>query len=619
MRSNALRASSRTIQLLILLGLSLSISIARAEPTASETIVHSDSSLHSDIAPPAETGTTVNYDPRGARAVLREETFARYSLLTWSDAFESLPGGRVNRFGPQGFYETYRIDGLGAPTILYEGVPVPGAGSGLTSGNALPFAGVGRLAIMGPSVGSGDARANADGAVILTAEPWVGGIPRSLVWVDQGASGYQRYLARFARDLGTSAYVRAHFQFRQNSSFVPAGTENYRGREIDLRFGGASGVIRYELGYWTYADEQYVFDDSLRGEGGFSHTGEEQKQIVRLRLDGPGRFSALLFGTGATGDAVPLAGDTAFAGEERRDGVVLSVPYAGSPGAMQFSVRVERREATAGAETRDRWESGGYAELTRSLSLADFTIRAGAVVQSGAGATVIGNGEIRFDRLNGNRGSHVSYVRARREASAELFARGVDDFGIANQAEAGFHAPGAGGKWSVRYAYRVVENARTRMATDPFFAAYAEYEERAHIVEASYAWEAGPLATEFSYLFSRSREEGVDQPPPYQSDHLARGRVALSRVVPYIQALGRLDLLGTWRSDRFAPGQTVPMDDFYYMRGRFTLELRGADVYVQAERILGHRLEYRDGIAGAPGVLSGTFQIYFGVRWPLED
>ncbi len=587
---------------------------ARADST--DTAIPADSTGDGD---PAVAAGPASFAPAGARAVLLEEAFARYAILTWSDALAAIPGGRVDRFGPLGFYETYRVDGLGAPAVLYEGIPVPGAGNGLANGNALPFAAVGRLAVTGPGIETRDARANADGAILLAAEPWAGGIPRSLVWVDQGASGYQRYLGRFSRDIGRSTYVRAHFQFRQSSSFVPVNTENYRGREVDLRLGGSLGAVRYELGYWDYGDEQYVFDDSLRGENGFSHTGEEKKQIARLRLTLPRGSTAQLYATNATLDAAPLAGDTALAGEERRDGVVIAAPFPLASGAIVLSARAERREATAGATTRDRWESGGFAEVSRPFPLGVVTARAGGVIPSGTDGAVVGNGELRIERTREQWGSHVSLVRARREASAEQFARGADHFGIANQVEVGMHGPGAEGTWRLRYAFRYVEDALVPLAVDPFFSEYYRYEESAHIAEASCAWDAGPAAAELSYLFSRSREEGADRPPPYQSDHVVRGRVALSRVVPYIQALGRIDLLGEWRSDRFAPGRDVPMDDYYYLRGRFTLELRGADVYCQAERVTGHRLEYRDGIGGAAGVLSGTFQIYFGVRWPLED
>ncbi|NNE10464.1 MAG: Plug domain-containing protein, partial [Gemmatimonadetes bacterium] len=299
-------------------------SFQNAHGDSTNTSILTDSTARADQTVSASPAP---YAPAEARAFLLEEAFKRYSILTWSDALAALPGGRVDRFGPLGFYETYRVDGLGAPLVLYEGIPVPGAGNGLTNGNALPFAAVARLAVAGPGIETQDARAFSDGALLLSAEPWPGGIPRSLVWVDQGASGYQRYLARFSRDVGRSTYVRAHFQFRQNSSFVPVNTENYRGREVDVRLGGARGAFRYELGYWDYGDEQYVFDDSLRGENGFSHTGEEKKRIGRLRIEGPREVTAQVYATKATLDAVPLEADTMLTGEERRDGIEISAPF----------------------------------------------------------------------------------------------------------------------------------------------------------------------------------------------------------------------------------------------------------------------------------------------------
>jgi len=62
------------------------------------------------------------------------------------------------------------------------------------------------------------------------------------------------------------------------------------------------------------------------------------------------------------------------------------------------------------------------------------------------------------------------------------------------------------------------------------------------------------------------------------------------------------------------------MDDYYYLRGRLTLDVNGAKLFGHLEQILGNQLEYVDGAPpGGDGVLSGTLQVYLGIDWPLEN
>jgi hypothetical protein len=62
------------------------------------------------------------------------------------------------------------------------------------------------------------------------------------------------------------------------------------------------------------------------------------------------------------------------------------------------------------------------------------------------------------------------------------------------------------------------------------------------------------------------------------------------------------------------------MEDYFYLRGRVAIALRGVDLFGQMEQVLGHQNEYLDGaVEGGDGVLSGTRQIHLGVSWPLTD
>ncbi|MFH1680940.1 MAG: hypothetical protein ABIH26_09890 [Candidatus Eisenbacteria bacterium] len=145
-------------------------------------------------------------------------------------------------------------------------------------------------------------------------------------------------------------------------------------------------------------------------------------------------------------------------------------------------------------------------------------------------------------------------------------------------------------------------------------------DERTDGVEVSIEGRSGELAWEGSYAWVRAREKGASDPLPYHSDHLARGRLSYSRPIPRFPAVPRVDVLGEWRSDRRAPGRTVPLEDYFYLRGRVALNLRGTDLFAQMEQVLGHQLEYIDGpVEGTDGVLSGSRQIYLGLNWPFMD
>ena len=97
-------------------------------------------------------------------------------------------------------------------------------------------------------------------------------------------------------------------------------------------------------------------------------------------------------------------------------------------------------------------------------------------------------------------------------------------------------------------------------------------------------------------------------------------RASYSRPAPCLGAPTRIDALGEWRSDRFAPGRDVAMDRYYYLRARLTINLRGVDLYGQLEQILPHQIEYVDGrLPGTDGVLSGYQRYYLGLYWPFLD
>ena len=288
------------------------------------------------------------------------------------------------------------------------------------------------------------------------------------------------------------------------------------------------------------------------------------------------------------------------------------------PAKLDAAGRYENREARADSEAR----SAGQASLAGGVEFslpASFRFRAvlsGEIVGDG-GAEPGGEARLLWD---GGVPVYASVARAARRPTARQWASGLDFDGTIVQGELGAAAPSVPGSPSVRVYRRRGDGIRYLYSVNAFIEDSRIIDERTHGVEFNLRAGRWGLDYEVAYLWNRSRDAGSSELLPYQSDHIVRGRVSWRHFVPYIRSPGRFDLLGEWRSDRFAPGRDYPMEPWYYSRGRWTVTISGADLYGQVEQIFGHQLEYIAGpTEGSPGILSGSFGIYLGIVVPLED
>jgi outer membrane cobalamin receptor len=215
---------------------------------------------------------------------------------------------------------------------------------------------------------------------------------------------------------------------------------------------------------------------------------------------------------------------------------------------------------------------------------------------------------------------HLRAGRFREERTVRQWIAGDADPGIVRTAEAGIGFAFLPLRPKVRWFRREGDGVDHLVSVDSHLESFVRIDERTDGLEASIEGRAGAIEWEGSYAWIRAREKGKSDPLPYHSDHLVRGRVSYERPIPRFPAVPRMDVLGEWRSDRRAPGRSEPMEDYFTLRGRITLNVRGTDLFVQMEQVLGHQVEYLDGpLEGTDGVLSGSRQIYLGLVWPFMD
>ncbi len=532
-------------------------------------------------------------------------------MRTWGDLYAALPFMRVDRFGPPAFFETARYGGTGRPLVLLDGQTRQTAVSGLPNLQTFPRAGVSRAAAGSPRLFAHLAEAAPDGFLALETERWEGGVPQSTISAVQGENGYGTYSFGFMRDLGPRLWVNLNVDTRQADSFV---LESYDGFGTSTILGWRLNPnYRVRAGVRIYRDEQAFFEpgESLVNLS-ITRRGLDERRTVWLEGEGPGGRLVRLYQSridGSTG----MLGSQVIEGkiEEKMRGVLLSGARPWRKGEWTLSARLEEREAAAEGMKRSAWHTGLAAGI-RSPVLSRLDGEA-TVLQ---GFLSDGDDVTNLDGTLTWRGTiplSVRLVRARRSPSAKRFAAGHDNDGIVHHAEWGATIHAWPGEHRLRIFRREVDGVGFDIPTDAFTENRIRLDERTTGLECSFTGERGPFEIEGAYTWSKVRDSEDRGRLPYHSDHLLRGRIAWAGMVPYIETLARLDLLGEWRSDRTGPGRTVPLESWHYLRGRATMDVNGADVFIQAEQALGHQLEYVEGL------LSGTLRLYFGLLWRMED
>ena len=552
-------------------------------------------------------------DDPGLWSRSREET-DRYAPLTWNDAIAVLPLARADRFGPTGYFETLRFGGSGSPLIFYDWLPWPADAGGLTNVNSWPRAGVRSIELSTPRLLPDLAVAAPGGAVRLESEPWPGGPPLSYASVAQGASGYQAYRFGFARNVTGRLSVQLNGGFRKADQFE---FDSYSAFSSDLRaeYRPRPGVL-LRAGSRSYRDEQVLFDASLVNR--FSHDGADERNVLYMEAIAGGIIGHV-FRSQIKSDA--YARDAGFSSRfvtDERTGFLLSRSAPAGPFGLTASLRIERRKAEADGLDREEWTGAAGAGLEWELSpraLVGFS----SIGQVSGGEKPRPNGEGYFF-WKGRLPAHVRIGRAWVAPTTGRWTAGGKNRGVVRYGEAGIRFPVFSVEPGLRYFRREGDSVFDLHPIDAFFEEGSRIDERTDGVELSIRGGRSFLEWEGAWARVIAREKGTDVPLPYHSDNLIRGRVSVTHPVPGLPVEPRWDLLGEWRSDRFAPGREIPMDGYRYLRARVTVRLRGTDLFAQMERIAGHRNEYLDGtVPGTDGVLSGSRQLYFGLYWPFID
>lgn len=573
------------------------------------------------LAPPAahQGGDSLAAPPSDAVLWVREGgALERYAIRTWGDLFAALPGSRADRFGPPGYFETVRVGGTGRPIVLFEGVALPASAGGAPNVNSVPRGTVTGVTLSSTALFPRLALAAPDGALELTPRPWEGGLPRSFMEALRGADNYTHYVFGFQRDLWRKLWFQFNVNFRRADSYV---LESFDRKEIYFRGGlPVGGGYSVEAGRWSNENKEILLDPDLGVLGGFTHRGEEKSELAFFRVRTPGGWIGQWYDTRLQSSAAALIDTVSgFAADDDRSGALVAGEWGHRSLSFDFAARSERREAEADGRRRVSGEtslSAGVAVPIRS----DLRCRA-AVVQEivhDGDAVTGGSASIAWERPAV--ASSVRLVRARRRPTARQWAYGFDSDGVVHYGEAALRFPAAPGRPLIRCFRREVDHALFLYATDAYFEQGAVIDERSAGVEVAVSGGWRSIEGELSWMLDRARDKGSSERLPYQSDHVVRARGSWGKMVPYIEADGRIDLLGEWRSDRTAPGRAEPMDDYYYLRARGTLDVNGAHLFGQLEQMLGNQLEYIDAAPpGGEGALSGTVLVYFGITWPLED
>ncbi len=547
-----------------------------------------------------------------------EASFGRYAPRTWGDLFAGLAGSRADRFGPPGFFETVRVDGTGRPVIVFNGIPLPSSAGGLPDLNVLPRGGIGTVSLSTARLLPGLAVTAPGGVVELVPGVWKGGLPRSVVEAERGPNGESRYRFGFERGIGERVWMHFDVNVRRADSFV---LESFDRREVFFR-GGApvKGDLTLEAGRWSSVIDEALFDPRLGSYDGMSHDGADDRSLAYVRLRKKESYSAVWYTTGLRAAASPRSEEySAIAAVDNRSGAIVSAAREVAGGRLGITARYEKREARRDDLGRSRAVTALAAALDHPLA-GDIRLHASVMEEFLDRGDALTGGEVRLSR-KGAVTVAASALRARRDPTVEQWARGWETDGVVHRVEAAVTFEELPGKPRLRIFRREVDGERFLYSENGYF------EEGSFLDERTTGFEAGAGGTwrgaegEISYLASPVRAKGIDGRLPFQSDHLLRVRGRWGRTVPYLGMPGTVDLLGEWRSDRTAPGRSAPMDDYYYLRGRVTLDVSGANLYGQIEQITGKPLEYVDAPppGGGDGALSGTFLVYVGVVWQLED
>jgi hypothetical protein len=452
------------------------------------------------------------------------------------------------------------------------------------------------------------------GALVLRNETWRGGAPRSLVVAERGSDGYRDYRFSFARDVTGRIAAEVDGEFRKADAFT---VDSYRAFSPHLALQArVRPRVVARAGFRRHASDEYLLDRTLQAR--FSHEASETRgllyaDVLSRGFVGQAYRSSIHSDTAAAGAAY-----AALSAADERSGLRASGRAPIGPALLTFAIRGERREAEAEGASRGAWTGAASAGWTASPA-EGATLSLAAVLESAEGERTRASGEGAF-AWNGLLPVGVRLGRAHEERAVRAWIRNEGRPGVVRYGEVAAHMVFLPAKPTLRYFRREGDDVDRLQATDAYQEASVRVSERTDGIEISAAGERTRLAWEGSYTWARARENGSEDLPPYHSDHLARGRVSYTQPIPRFPAVPRLDLLCEWRSERRAPGRTIPMEDYFYLRGRVTIALRGVDLFGQMEQLLGHQNEYLDGaVEGGDGVLSGTRQIHLGLSWPLTD
>ncbi|MBM3319095.1 MAG: hypothetical protein FJY73_00265 [Candidatus Eisenbacteria bacterium] len=545
---------------------------------------------------------------------LRAADLSFYAPRSFADAAAARPVARADRFGPPAYFETIRVGGTGAPLVLVDGILWPREAGGLPNAGALPRQGIGTFALAGPRLLPELALAAPGGAILLDEEPWLGGPPRSVVAADRGADGFRDYRFGLVRDVTSRLALRFDGQFRKADAFTVDSQRAFSsGIAAEARL-GPSLLLRARLR--RHDGEEVLLDRDLRQR--FSHRASDEREVLAIELLAPG-MNGQAYRTSIHSRAD--AADAAYASTsvvDERSGLRLSRAFRARGAGIAVALRGEKREAEADGSRRE--SARGAVSAGGSFA---------PVPWGDASVALLGGAE------KGERGSlaaEVSFAwsgvlpgffragRFREERAVRRWIADDADPGVVRSAEAGIGFGFLPLRPKVRWFRREGNGVDHLLSVDAHLESFMRIDERTDGVEASFEGRAGAVEWEGSYAWIRAREKGKPDPLPYHSDHLARGRVSYERSIPRFPAVPRMDLLGEWRSDRRAPGRSAPMEDYFTLRGRVTLNVRGTDLFAEMEQVLGHQVEYIDGpLEGTDGVLSGSRQIYLGLVWAFTD
>lgn len=564
-------------------------------------------------------------DPAGLLILDREKT-RKHAARSWNDAVAALPPARADRFGPPGFFETFRIGGTGAPLVILDGVPWPREAGGLPNGNAMPDAGIGLFTITTPRILTGLALVAPDGAALLETEKWTGGRPFSYADALQGAGGYRQYRFGLSRDVTRRLEIQVNGRFLKADQYV---LESYSSFSSDIRMAYhlRSGMT-LRAGTRSYRDEQILIDPDLgkneamsgsAGDAVFSHDGTDERSLRFVEIIRGGMVGQW-YSTRIKSNAVRR--DISFSSigvTEDRTGALLSGRIDRGRVRFNAALRYEARDVETDSGAREGWETRFAAGVRCSLSSrTDLNISLAEEVLDGGRDYANSEGVFVW---KGRIPGLLRVSRLWERPTARDWASDSRPRDVIRAGEIGCAFPFLPAGPSIRCFVREGDSVKHLLSVDAFRESGERIDERTHGVEGSVRAERDRLKMEGSWMWSHARDRGDPALLPYHSDHVLRGRVSYEHGVRGIPFGPRWDLLGEWRSERYAPGRENRMEAYFYLRGRVTVSPRGGvELFAQLEQLTGHQLEYIDGwTTGADGALSGSQQIYFGLHWPFLD